>query len=42
MDLRYYMGSVKGFIETEKFDDILVIYNLKNLVDDRNLIRINK
>lgn len=42
MDLRYFMGSVNSFIDAEEFDDILIMYNLSNLVDDRNFVRINK
>lgn len=42
LDLRYFMGGVDTFLKGEEFDDIVVLYNLKNLVEDRNLIRLNK
>ena len=42
LDLRYYMGGVETFLKNEEFDDILILYNIKNLVEDRALIRLNK
>ena len=44
VDLRYYMGGIEYFLKSEKedFNDIIVIFNLKNFVDDRNLIRLSK
>lgn len=42
LDLRYFMGGVDTFLNQEEFDDILIVYNLKNLVEDRMLIRLNK
>ena len=42
LDLRYYMGGVNQFKSIEDFDDIIVMYNLKNFVEDKNLIRLNK
>ena len=43
VDLRYYMGGVEKFLSREEpFDDILLLYNLKNFVSDKNLIRLNK
>ena len=44
LDLRYYMGSIDMFLKGEKepFDDMIVLYNLKNFIEDRNLIRLSK
>ena len=44
LDLRYFMGSIDMFLKSEKesFDDIVVLYNLKNFVEDKNLIRLSK
>ena len=44
LDLRYFNAGVEFFLKSEKedFDDILVLYNLKNFVEDRNIIKINK
>jgi len=42
LDMRYFMGGIDTFLNGEEFDDILIMYNLKNLVEDRNLIRLNK
>lgn len=42
LDPRYYMGGVETFLTSEQFDDIVILYNIKNFVDDRNLIRLNK
>ena len=42
LDLRHYMGGVETWMKNEKFDEILILFNLKNFVDDRNLIRLNK
>ena len=36
------MGGVETFLKNEEFDDILILYNIKNLVEDRALIRLNK
>lgn len=44
LDLRYYMGGIELFLDNEKedFDDIVLLFNLKNFVEDRNLVRLNK
>ena len=42
LDMRYFMGGIDTYLDSEEFDDILILYNLKNLVEDRNLIRLNK
>lgn len=44
LDLRYFMGSIDMFLKGEKepFDDMIVLYNLKNFIEDRNLIRLSK
>ena len=36
------MGVVEAFLKNEGFDDILILYNIKNLVEDRVLIRLDK
>jgi hypothetical protein len=44
LDLRYYWRSVDMFLKSEKesFDNMIVLYNLKNFVSDKNLIRVGK
>ena len=42
LDMRYFMGGIDTFLDGEEIDDVLIMYNLKNLVEDRNLIRLNK
>lgn len=43
LDLRYYILGVETFLKSEEpFDDILVLYNLKNFVNEKNLIFLNK
>lgn len=44
LDLRYFMVGTEFFLNSEKedFDNIILLFNLKNFIDDRNLIRLNK
>jgi hypothetical protein len=44
LDLRYYWRSVDMFLKSDKesFDNMIVLYNLKNFVSDKNLIRVGK
>ena len=43
VDLRYFNLGVNTFLKNEKeFDDIIILYNLKNFIEDKNLIKINK
>ena len=44
LDLRYFMAGTEFFLNSEKedFDNIILLFNLKNFIDDRNLIRLNK
>lgn len=42
LDLRYYMGGVNRFLNNEKFDDIIIMYNLKNFANNAMLVSLNK
>lgn len=40
VDLRSFIGSFNEFFESNKFDDILIMYNFINLVEDVNISKI--
>lgn len=42
LDLRYFFGGVETFLQGEEFDDILIMYNLKNLVEEKTIVMLNK
>lgn len=40
IDLRYYDGTVKNFLNTENIDQMLVLYELNNFALDNNLVKL--
>jgi hypothetical protein len=42
IDLRYYKGSVKNYIEENKFDAIFFVYGIDTLATDKSTIYISK
>ena len=40
VDLRYYRGSLSEYRETNGIDTTLVLYNLPNLAEDRDVVQI--
>ncbi|MBQ7077480.1 MAG: hypothetical protein IJM91_05065 [Lachnospiraceae bacterium] len=42
IDLRFYTGSVEEFVEENDIDEILFLYNVPNLAEDKNVIRCTK
>ncbi len=41
IDLRYYRGSLSQDIEEQKVTDLLVLYEMSNFAQDRNLYKLN-
>lgn len=37
VDLRYYNGDMKAYLQEHEITDVLVIYNISNFISDRNL-----
>lgn len=37
VDLRYYNGDVKAYLQEHEITDVLVLYNISNFISDRNL-----
>lgn len=44
LDMRHFNAGIEFFLNSEKedFDDILVLYNVKNFIEDRNIVKFNK
>lgn len=42
IDLRYYRESVGNLLEAEKFDEVLVLYEMSNFANDTNLYKLTK
>ena len=42
IDFRYYTMGLSNMIEKEKFDDIVIIYNLNNFKSDKGLVFLSK
>lgn len=40
VDLRYYKGSVSELVEKESADEVLVLYEMTNLLTDRGIIKL--
>ena len=40
IDLRYYPLSVSDYIKEKNIDDILILYNLKNMYDDMSIVKL--
>lgn len=41
IDLRYYSGNMKNYLEEQKIEEVLVLYNISNFVSDRNVYKLN-
>lgn len=37
VDLRYFKGSMKAYLEENQISDVLVLYNISNFITDRNI-----
>ena len=37
VDLRYYNGDMKAYLQEHEITDVLVLYNISNFISDRNL-----
>ena len=37
VDLRYYNGDMKSYLQEHNITDVLVLYNISNFISDRNL-----
>lgn len=37
VDLRYYNGDVKAYLQEHEITDVLVLYNISNFISDRNI-----
>lgn len=42
IDLRMYKQSVKEYLDKEKINDVLFLYNIRNFVIDKDIIRVTK
>ncbi|MCR8659617.1 DHHW family protein [Paenibacillus endoradicis] len=40
VDLRYYNGSMKAYMEQEQFDEVLLLYNTPTFVSERSLLNL--
>ena len=40
IDLRYYKQSVQKLLQKEKFDNILILYEMSNFAQDTNLYKL--
>lgn len=40
IDLRYYNGDMKAYLEENNVTDVLVLYNISNFISDRNLYKL--
>ena len=38
VDLRYFSGNLDAYIEENRITDVLVLYSMKNLINDKNLV----
>jgi len=37
VDLRYFSGNLRGYIEEEQVTEVLVLYSMKNFIEDKNI-----
>ena len=42
VDLRYYRGSVKEYVNTQGIDTVLVLYSIPNFITDQNLVLVKR
>lgn len=42
VDLRYYNGDMKAYLDEKQISDVLVLYNISNFISDRNLHKLTK
>ena len=40
IDLRYFGDSISKYVEDNKMDNILILYNLNNFYSDKSIIRL--
>nr|MCR5202039.1 hypothetical protein [Lachnospiraceae bacterium] len=40
LDLRYYMGSIKALIAENKYSEELILYEMSNFAEDRNMYKL--
>ena len=40
VDLRYYNGSMKDYMEQEQFDEVLLLYNTPTFITERSLLKL--
>ena len=41
-DLRHYKGSVNNYLKDNKIEDVLLLYNVRNIVSDVNIMWLNR
>lgn len=41
IDLRYYRGDMKTYMEEKNITDVLVLYNVSNFISDKNMHKLN-
>ena len=42
IDLRYFRGNMEEYMETNNITDVLVLYNVSNVISDKNMHKLNK
>ena len=40
IDLRYYNGDLKAYLQEHDITDVLVLYNISNFISDRNIYKL--
>ena len=40
IDLRYYNGDMKAYLQEHDITDVLVLYNISNFISDRNIYKL--
>ena len=40
IDLRYYNGDLKAYLQEHNITDVLVLYNISNFISDRNIYKL--
>lgn len=42
LDLRHFKGSVNDYLKDNELTDVLFMYNIRNIISDRNIMRLKK
>lgn len=42
VDLRYYKGNMKTYLQEKEITDVLVLYNISNFISDKNIFLLNR